>query len=403
VNVKNNGGTTTGATWNFTVQSAVTLAQPTNFSATSSTSNSISLSWTDTSTGESSYLIERKTGAGGTYAQIASIAANSTGWTDNATNDPSSPPQPVTTYYYRVRSYDGSATFGPYSAESSTTTYAATPANVTASAGTFYDKVHLSWDAAGGAVSYQLYRSTTNDVNTALLLAPSSTNSFDDTGATAGTTYYYWVASKDSLNRLSAKSASASGFRAVDNIPPSVNNDSFGYASSDEPVVFAFSENVSASLDTGDLTVTNLADNSTVTPGGVSYDGATNTASFSMPSLPDGNYRAVLHGSGVTDQAGNPMSGDVTVDFFVLGGDANRDRTVDLTDFTVLASNFNGTGKSWNTADFNYDGVVDLTDFTILASRFNSTLAPPAAPAASPFSVTAIRSPQDPIDALVPN
>src|SRR5206468_3282975 len=54
-------------------------------------------------------------------------------------------------------------------------------------------------------------------------------------------------------------------------------------------------------------------------------------------------------------------------------GDANLDGAVDLTDFTFLASSFNGTGKVWLNGDFNYDGTVDLTDFTVLASNFNTT------------------------------
>jgi hypothetical protein len=60
-------------------------------------------------------------------------------------------------------------------------------------------------------------------------------------------------------------------------------------------------------------------------------------------------------------------------------GDANLDRKVDLTDFTFLAANFNGTGKNWWQADFNYDGSVNLTDFTFLASNFNATLPAPSA------------------------
>src|SRR5689334_23955334 len=40
---------------------------------------------------------------------------------------------------------------------------------------------------------------------------------------------------------------------------------------------------------------------------------------------------------------------------------------------TFLAANFNGTGKSWVEGDYNYDGNVDLTDFTLLASNFNQT------------------------------
>ena len=64
--------------------------------------------------------------------------------------------------------------------------------------------------------------------------------------------------------------------------------------------------------------------------------------------------------------------------FFALGGDANRDKTVDLTDFTILATNFNATGKNFGQGDFNYDAKVDLTDFTILATNFNKLL--PAGP-----------------------
>ena len=36
-----------------------------------------------------------------------------------------------------------------------------------------------------------------------------------------------------------------------------------------------------------------------------------------------------------------------------------------------MATNFNGTSKDWVQGDFNYDGSVDLTDFTFLASNFN--------------------------------
>src|SRR5207248_4087261 len=59
----------------------------------------------------------------------------------------------------------------------------------------------------------------------------------------------------------------------------------------------------------------------------------------------------------------------------VYYGDANINGTVDLTDFTFLAANFNKTGGAqWLDGDFNYDNNVDLTDFTFLASNFNQTL-----------------------------
>jgi GH25 family lysozyme M1 (1,4-beta-N-acetylmuramidase) len=407
VNVHNNAGTTTGPTWNLTVQPSVVLNAPTNLNVTGTTSSSVSFTWTDTSTNETLYMIERKTGAGGTFTQVASVAGDSTSFSDNATTDPSSPPQPGTTYYYRLRAYGGGSSFGPYSAETSATTFAAAPANLAASQATFFDKVHLAWDAAAGAVGYQLYRGTTSDVNAATALDTSASTNYDDTTAVGGTTYFYWVAGLDTLGRAGAKSAAASGSRAVDNTPPSISGSGFDYTQSTEPVTFTFSEDVHASIDTGDVTITNLTTGDTITPTGWTYDADTNTVSFAMPPLTDGNYRAVLAAAGVADLAGNHPAADGTLDFFVLAGDANHDRTVDLTDFTVLAANFNATGKTWSQGDFNYDGTIDLTDFTILASRFNVTLAPPnpARPLVAPGPATTSLFSADPVregDLLLP-
>jgi hypothetical protein len=72
-----------------------------------------------------------------------------------------------------------------------------------------------------------------------------------------------------------------------------------------------------------------------------------------------------------------------------LGGDANLDGLVDLTDFTFLAASFNLSNKNWLDGDFNGDASVDLTDFTILASDFQQT-APPASLVPEPALVTGI-------------
>jgi hypothetical protein len=60
--------------------------------------------------------------------------------------------------------------------------------------------------------------------------------------------------------------------------------------------------------------------------------------------------------------------------FSTIAGDANLDGKVDLTDFSILAANFNkSSGATWQQGDFNGDGKIDLTDFTLLASQFNKT------------------------------
>jgi autotransporter-associated beta strand protein len=60
---------------------------------------------------------------------------------------------------------------------------------------------------------------------------------------------------------------------------------------------------------------------------------------------------------------------------YTFAGDANLDLGIDTTDFTVLAANFNQSGKHWFQGDFNYDGTVNALDFNLLASNYGATLA----------------------------
>ncbi|MFQ5628477.1 MAG: phytase [bacterium] len=87
---------------------------PSNLSATAVSSSQIDLAWSDGSNDEDGFKIERKTGLGGTYAEIASVGTNTTGFSDNglAAN---------TTYFYRVRAFN-SAGNSAYSNEASATT-----------------------------------------------------------------------------------------------------------------------------------------------------------------------------------------------------------------------------------------------------------------------------------------
>jgi hypothetical protein len=94
--------------------------------------------------------------------------------------------------------------------------------------------------------------------------------------------------------------------------------------------------------------------------------------------LPDGDYRATIPAGAVADLSGNLLAADIVVEFFFLGGDANRDRSVNLDDFNILAANFGQPERTFSQADFTYDGVVNLDDFNVLAQRFGSVLAPAA-------------------------
>jgi endoglucanase len=87
---------------------------PTGLSATAVSSSQVNLGWTDNSDNETGFKVERKTGAGGTYAQIGTAGQNATTYSDVtvAAN---------TTYYYRVRAYNALGDSG-YSNEPNVTT-----------------------------------------------------------------------------------------------------------------------------------------------------------------------------------------------------------------------------------------------------------------------------------------
>ncbi|HYG75239.1 MAG TPA: glycoside hydrolase family 44 protein [Planctomycetota bacterium] len=95
----------------------VTPAAPSNLSATATSASQINLSWTDNASNETGFKIERKTGVGGTYAQIAAVGSNVSSYSDSGLSA-------STQYFYRVRA-SGSSGDSAYSNEASATTHAA--------------------------------------------------------------------------------------------------------------------------------------------------------------------------------------------------------------------------------------------------------------------------------------
>lgn len=73
---------------------------------------------------------------------------------------------------------------------------------------------------------------------------------------------------------------------------------------------------------------------------------------------------------------------------YTLAGDANLDRVVNITDFSVLAASFNQPG-AWVKGDFDYNGTINISDFSLLAANFNKSLAAslPERPSLSAASV----------------
>ena len=113
---------------------------------------------------------------------------------------------------------------------------------------------------------------------------------------------------------------------------------------------------------------------STGTFGTVNYNGTALSADFTDLSgsmrdhIDNGLFRNITYD-------GNDVS---WTNLFALEGDADGDIDIDITDFNILASNFDDAGANsatndWTTADFDLDGDVDITDFNFLAANFADT------------------------------
>lgn len=102
-----------------TVNIASAPASPTSLNTNSVSAVQINLNWTDNSTDEDGFKIERKTGTGGTFSEIAQVNANVTSYNNTGLQD-------GTQYCYRVRAYNTAGNSG-YSNESCAVTFPDTP------------------------------------------------------------------------------------------------------------------------------------------------------------------------------------------------------------------------------------------------------------------------------------
>lgn len=171
-----------------TVQ-ATTLALPTppaNLTATALNTTSIRLNWTDTSTTEQGFRVERSTD-GVSWAQAGIASANSTTWTNYSL-------AAGTTYWYRVRAYDGllngepsnvasAATFAPPSA----------PANLTATT-VDASTIRLTWvDTSTNEQGFKIEASTDGSAWTQLGITSANATSYNASRLTPSTQYAFRV------------------------------------------------------------------------------------------------------------------------------------------------------------------------------------------------------------------
>ena len=161
---------------------------PSGLAATVYSATQIHVVWTDNSSNETGFKLERGTSSAGPFVQLGTTAANS--WLDGGL-------PPSTTYYYRARAYNSSGDSG-YSNTASATTPAGTagpaiPTGLSASAAST-SQINLSWtDTASNESGFKVERSTASSAWAQIGTTGANVNSFASTGLAGGTAYSYRV------------------------------------------------------------------------------------------------------------------------------------------------------------------------------------------------------------------
>ncbi len=181
-------------------------AKPTNFTVVSATTTSLAITWTDNaSVTADGYHVLRAVNHGAfalyaTLPQEANAAPSTYEWSDTGLT-------PGTFYDYHVQAFN-IAGYNDFSGGSATT-ITAVPTTLAANASS--GSITLNWNAPAGATAYNVYRGTTAGGESLTPLATAiTTNSYADTSAVAGTTYYYYVtALNGNLAPTNAESAAS--------------------------------------------------------------------------------------------------------------------------------------------------------------------------------------------------
>lgn len=254
----------------------------------------------------------------------------------------------------------------------------------------------VTWTASAdpSIAGYYLYRATTPSgpfVPVDGVLRTGTT--FTDTTPAHGAAYYMVRAAR--LETVPSGSYWNLATGAVSR--PKVTASSFSAAFSGHAIDVTFDQNVGASLDVHDFTITgtryNFATHSNVpaalVPGFdfelASYNPVTRTARLifhvgTVPStagqIPSGRYTLAFQTDGVANAFLSTVDAAYSFQFGYLAGDTNGDLDVDFDDLLILAQRFGQStgGLGVAAGDLNGDGVVNFDDLLLLAKSYNVSL-----------------------------
>ncbi len=191
---------------------------PSNLTATTTSDTGVLLAWSDNSTNEAGFSIERADGPSGSFREVAQVSSNTTTFPDSTL-------EPATLYRYRLRAFNnGGYSLYSNTASATTTTGSPIPPGSIQVFATSSTSIRAYWSRVPGAISYKVFRATTSGgYNYSAPVATVTANLnqtlfFDDSGLTTGQDYFYVVKSVFATGE-SAASMEDSHFPNAEAIP----------------------------------------------------------------------------------------------------------------------------------------------------------------------------------------
>ena len=188
----------------------VAPSAPNNLALNSPNSSTVSVSWNDTSSNETGFLLQRRNAPGGTFSNLATVSANSQSYSDTTVSAGQS-------YAYRIRA-NGSAGNSAYSEEQTIsvqesgsgggTTGPLNPPSGLSGTVLTGTSVSLIWaDNSSNETGFRVQRKnvSTGTNFTTIANVPKDTTSYVDTALASGDTYKYLIrATNDDGNSTSS-------------------------------------------------------------------------------------------------------------------------------------------------------------------------------------------------------
>ena len=233
------------------------------------------------------------------------------------------------------------------------------PTNVAATDGTYTDEVRVTWTDSVNATAYEVWRNSSNNSGTATKISSSDVagTSYDDTTATAGTTYWYWIKAKNASG-TSGFSAADSRYRATVSGP--VNDNFANRTAITDTSATVTGTNVGASKESGEPNHAGISGGKSVwwtwtAPSGGSFQIDTIGSSFdTILGVYTGSSVSSLTTVAGDDDSGGNLTSKVT--FNAVGG----------TSYAIAVDGYSGASGNitlhviLTTININNPPVVDL-------------------------------------------